>query len=168
MSSTAKKYYKEIQRENRDLKYVKLGLIRVSPKAQRDFIQHWADKIFSEFSLEKFGTPEVSQRDGQYYIIDGQHRIYALKQWLGKGWEDQMLECWVSTGLSEKVEADRFLALNNRLKIAAFASFKISVTGCREIETKIESIVNSEQLLISREKVQGAIMAVGTLIRAYK
>ena len=52
------------------------------------------------FDPEQMDAPTVNCRGGWYYLIDGQHRIAALKQWLAS-WEDQQVQCWCYDGLTE-------------------------------------------------------------------
>lgn len=144
---------------------VPVGKMTTSRRVQRDLKPHRVDYLHANFDLDDFGQPVVSWRDGHYYIIDGQHRIEALKLWLGKGWEIQKVECRVYQGLSEAEEADMFDRLNDVLIVSAFDKFKIRVTAQRELEKMISDVVKSENLVISRDKVPGAVSAVGTLVR---
>ena len=112
------------------------------------------------------GTPTVSCRGGWYYIIDGQHRIAALKQWLGS-WQDQQIQCWAYEGLTEAQEAEVFLKLNDTLAVHAFAKFKVAVQAGRAGEADVDRIVRALGLRISQARSGGAISAVGTLRRVY-
>lgn len=147
--------------------WVTLGLMRVSPVGQRRFRQAWADEILTNFALEELRKPTVSKRGGHYYIIDGQHRIAALKKWLGEGWESQQVECEVYDGLTEQEEADKFDLLNNVKVVNAFDRFRVRIAAGRPVETHINEIVKNERLVISAEKVPGRIMAVGALRNIY-
>lgn len=144
---------------------VALGKMTTSRRVQRDLNQHRVDYLVANFDLDDFGQPVLSWRDGNFYILDGQHRIEALKIWLGKGWEVQTIECRVYQGLSEAEEADMFDRLNDVLPVCAFDKFKTRVTAGRELECEIDKIVKQEGLVISRDKIPGAIAAVGTLSR---
>jgi hypothetical protein len=166
-NKTADKYGKQLPRNNREIQWVKLGKMKVSALVQRELKPSRVDYLSSVFNLEMLGNPEVSFRDGHYYIMDGQHRIEAVKNWLGKGWEDQCIQCWVATGLSEKDEAEIFLTLNDTLSIDTFQKFKVALRAGREIEIAIACIVNNEHLVISKDNVPGGIHAVGTLKRVY-
>lgn len=130
-------------------------------------IKNRVDYLLANFDLDDFGVPVVSWRSGLYFIIDGQHRIEAMKQWLGDGWEVQKIECRVYQGLSEKDEAEMFDRLNDQLTVNTFDKFRVRVTAGREMETKIDGIVKSLGLKITRDKVEGRVMAVGTLSRIY-
>jgi ParB-like nuclease domain len=81
-----------IEREGR-LRWVPLTQMRVNPLAQRDLNQARVSKLAAAFDPEQMGAPTVSHRGGWYYLIDGQHRIAAFKQWLSF-WENQQVQCW--------------------------------------------------------------------------
>lgn len=150
------------------LVWVPLGLTRTPTMAQRELKPGRVDHIAANMDLEQIGTPTVNKRDGLYYIIDGQHRVEAYKQWLGEGWEDQQLHCWCYTDLSEEEEAERFLKLNDTLTVQAFDKFRIGFNANRPEETEISAIVMKCGLTISQSKAEGAIGAVGTLRRVYR
>lgn len=146
------------------LQWVPIALMRVSPTAQRELKPHRVDHLVANFDLEQIGTPVVSHRDQLFYILDGQHRIEALKE---IGWGDQQIQCWTYTGLSEEEEAERFLKLNDTLVVDSFSKFRVGVNAGRAEETDIDRIVRSEDLVVSRDRIPGAISAVGTLRRVY-
>lgn len=146
------------------LKWVPISLMKVSPLAQREINSARVDRLAADFDLEQLGTPTVSHRDGHFYIIDGQHRIEALKQ---IGWGDQQIQCWTYDGLNEEAEAERFLRLNDTLAVDAFAKFRVGVRAGREAECDIDRIVRAQQLVVSRDQIPGAIGAVNTLRRIY-
>ncbi len=152
-----------IEREAR-LRWVPIAKMRVSPVAQRDLNQARVDRLAAEFDLELLGTPTVNERDGHFYIIDGQHRVAALIQ---TGWEDQQIQCWTYVGLSEQEEADKFDRFNDVLAVHAFDKFRVRVAAGREVESDIERVVRANGLVVSRDSVPGAISAVGTLRRVY-
>lgn len=153
-------------RVNRDarLQWVPIPMMEVSPLAQRDINASRVDHIAANFDPEQIGTPTVNLRDGHYYIIDGQHRIAALKE---MGWGDQNVQCWVYQGLSEQEEADRFLKLSDTLAIDQFAKFRVGVTAGRQDVVEIDRVVRLQGLVVSKDKVPGAIGAVGTLRRVH-
>jgi hypothetical protein len=153
-----------VEREAR-LRWVPIPLMRVSPLAQRELNQARVDKLAADFDLEQLGTPTVNERDNHFYVIDGQHRIEALRQ---MGWGDQQIQCWTYKGLTETEEAEKFLKLNDVLSVNAFSKFKVGVQAGRTEESDIDRIVRAQSLRISRDKGDGAISAVGTLRRVYR
>jgi len=152
-----------VEREAR-LRWVPIALMRVSPVAQRDLNQARVDKMAADPDLEQLGTPTVNLRDGSWYIIDGQHRIKMLEQ---IGYGDQQVQCWAYEGLTEQEEAEKFLQLNDVLAVNAFFRFRVGVASGRPAETDIERVVRAQGLCVSRDKIPGAIGAVGTLTRIY-
>ena len=151
-----------IERQAR-LRWVPLTQMRVNPLAQRDLNQARVSRLAAVLDPEKMDTPTVNHRGGWYYLIDGQHRIAALKQWLSS-WQDQQVQCWTYEGLSEAEEAEKFLALNDTLPVRAFAKFKVSVQAGRDTEADVDRIVRALGLRIARGS---GISAVATLRRVY-
>lgn len=154
---------KRVEREAR-LRWVPIAKMKVSPLAQREQNPARVDKIVAEFDLEQLGTPTVNERDDIFYVIDGQHRIEALRQ---IGWGDQQVQCWTYSGLTEQEEAEKFLKLNDTLAVSAFAKFRVGVQAGRVAECDIDRIVRAANLCVSQNKTDGAISAVGTLMRVY-
>ena len=163
--------YKEKHSIDRDghIKSVPLGKMHISSRhAQRAKIsESWVDYLLSRFDLDKFGTPVLSHRYGEFYIMDGQHRIEALKRWLGVGWEKQTIECLVYDNLSEAEEAEKFLSMNDVLHVNPYDKFRIAVHAGRVDEVHIQKIVEGARLCISKDKVDGAVGCVSTLKRVY-
>lgn len=153
----------KIERDAR-LAWVPIAFMRVSPMAQRELNTNRVAKIAAGFDPEQIGTPTVNERDGHFYIIDGQHRIEALKE---IGYGDQRVQCWTYKGLTEEEEAEKFLTLNDTLTVDAFSKFKVGIQAGRAEECDINRIVNAQGLVVSRDKIEGAISAVGTLRRVY-
>jgi hypothetical protein len=166
---TAKKYSKQVQ-FNRALQLVRMGALKNLPPgvSQREIDWKWVDTLWSEFDLDKVKTPHVSHRDGYYWIVDGQHTIELIKRFLGDGWKEQNLECYVYEGLSPKDEADKFDSLNTQKSQSTFNRYKVRVTAERQTELQIESILGSLGLVSSTQSTPGAVGAVGTLIKAFK
>lgn len=148
------------------LRWVPLSEMRVSPVAQRDLNHNKLNEILTDLDLEQLGALTVSERDGAYYIIDGQHRHAALKAFFED--DDVKVQCWTYTGLTEEDEAERFLRFNNTLTVTAFAKFRIGVVAGRADESDIDRIVRANGCIVSQDKVPGAIGAVGTLCKLYE
>lgn len=146
------------------VKWVPINLMKVSPLAQREFKQYRVDRIIKNFDPERLGVPTVNKRDGEVYIVDGQHRVQAVRE---MGWEDQQLQCTVYDGLTEEQEADLFLALNDILPVSSMDKYKVGVVARRKSEVDIDRVVRSLGLKVTLDKTEGAIRAVGTLQRVY-
>jgi len=147
------------------LRWVPVGLMCVSPLAQRDLNEARVDKMSANFDPELIGTPTVSHRDGKWFVVDGQHRIETLR---AVGWGDQQVQCWAYDGLTEAEEAEMYLSLNDTLAQTAYDKFRIAVVAGREVECDIDRIVRAQGLSVTRDRIEGGVRAVGTLIRVYK
>lgn len=159
---------KQIERSPTHLRKITLGEMKIAPLCQRELVQSWVDRIVAEMDLDQLGWPVVSERDGCYYIMDGQHRAEALKKWYGAGWETIDMECFVYTGLTEKQEAETFLKLNDKKTVNTFQKFKVSVRAGRTAECQIYGIVERVGLKVSMDSMPGSVGAVGTLKKVFK
>lgn len=157
----------DISKLHSKLQDVPIAKMRVSPIAQRDLRPARVAELAAEFNPEDLGYPVISQRDGHFYIIDGQHRVEATKVFLGD-WERQSLTCRVYTGMDEKQEAEMFDRLNNMLTVSAFDKFKVRVTAGKPDEVTVQKIVERAGLKIAKAKGEGALGSVGVLLKIYK
>lgn len=137
---------KRVERDAR-LRWIPLGKMRVSALAQRELNESRVEHIAAAMDLEQIGTPTVNERDGHFYVIDGQHRVEALRRWLGDDCEGQQIQCWSYVGLTEEEEAEKFLKLNDTLTVNAMAKFKVGAGENLIFERDGYSIT------IAREKV---------------
>lgn len=158
---------KKVERTAR-LEWIPLNLVKVNPLAQRDLNESRVFRLAEEFDPEQLGSPTVNFRASHYWVIDGQHRLEALKSWLGDDWESQSVQCWMYEGLTEEEEAEIFLKLNDTLTVHAFAKFRVGVQAGRPDETEVDRVVRECMLRVSQDKGDGAIGAVGTLMRVYR
>lgn len=149
------------------IEWVRLGNMAVPPHAQRELKPAKVDSILADFDLDVFGVITVSERRGIFYVIDGQHRVEAIKRWNGDGWQDLRVECRVYRGLTEAEEANKFDRLNDSMPVSTFDKFRIRVNAGRDVEVGIKKLVEKEGLKISKDAIPGAIGAVGTLRKVY-
>lgn len=145
------------------LRWVTVADILVNPRAQREMRPGWAAQIAADFDPDRFLPPLLSLRDGKYHVIDGQHRIEAMRL---MGWDDQQIQCWVYDNITEAQEADLFLWHNNRKSVASFDKFQIGVVAERSDEVDIDRIVRAAGLKVAMG-VPGGISATGALRKVY-
>lgn len=158
---------KKIIKRSAKIRTVKLGEMRISPTAQRDFVPGKGRNILDNLNLEDLGTFTLSFRDGLYWVVDGQHRLWALKEFFGDGWEDWEVEAWTYFDLSESEEAEKFLVFNDSLAVNALEKFMVGVEAKRHTECEINRIVLSLGLKVSRSKDDNSIQAVASLKNVY-
>lgn len=144
------------------LRWVTVSDLTINERAQRDLRPGWAAQIANDFDPDRFQPPLVSLRDDEFYVIDGQHRVEALRI---LGWDDQQVQCWVYENKTEAEEADLFLWHNNRKTVTAFDKFQIGVVAEREVEQDINRIVLANGLKVSHS--EDGIRAVGALRKVY-
>lgn len=146
------------------LRWVPIAEMRVSPKSQRKFTKAHAEEYAADFDLEALGFPVVSMRDGHYWIVDGQHRVEALRM---IGWGDQSIQCEVYEGLTEADEAELFLRRDERKAIRPFDKFRIAIEAGRPVETDIQRTVMGRGLKISTDGSDKSIAAITALRKVY-
>ncbi len=142
--------------------WLRVSELQVSTNAQRKHRPHKSQKIAAGFDPEKLGVPVVSLRGGHYWIVDGQHRIGGLKI---IGYDDQLIECDVYEGLSEREEAELFDGLNDSLPVNVYDKFMVRIEAQRPRECQIAYVVQEEGLRIGTDGKD--ITAVGALGRVY-
>lgn len=157
-----------LARLNSSLQNVQLSKLRISPAAQRDFNEARVAHLVADFDPEMLGYPVVNQRSGHFFVIDGNHRVEAVKRWLGDGWEKQNISCRVYTGMTEREEAAMFLELNDVLTVTAFDKFKVAVTAAKSDESAVKKVVEATGLHIAREKSENSVACVSTLLKVYR
>jgi ParB-like chromosome segregation protein Spo0J len=88
---------KQPSRKPSKIRAVPIAQMRIPPAlvTQREFRKAHGDRIAAELDLNKIGYPIINHRDGNYWVCDGQHRIYALRQ---NGFENDALDCEVFDG----------------------------------------------------------------------
>lgn len=158
---------KQPSRRPSKIRPVPLGSMRTPPAlvTQREFRQAHADRIAADLDLDKIGFPIINHRDGIYWVLDGQHRVSALKQF-GFGDKDT-IDCEVFEDLSDAEMAEIFLGRDARKPIPIYDKFHVSVTAGHRRERDIQRAVESNGQKISRNQKEGGVSAVGALGKVY-
>jgi len=158
---------KQPNRKPSKIRPVPLGMMRIPPAlvTQREFRKAHGDRIAADLDLNKLGFPIINHRDGNYWVVDGQHRVYALKEF-GFG-EKDLFDCEVYEDLSDAEMAEIFLGRDARKAIPVYDKFHVSVTAGRKRERDIQRAVESNGQKICRQKDEGGISAVGALGSVY-
>ena len=147
---------------------VRLDALRVPRPGvgQRQFGKARGDALAASFDFGKFGYPVVALVDDVHWLIDGQHRVYALRKQASVTGAT-LIDCEVYEGMSERERADLFLGRNNTKSVSAFDRFCVAVTAGYERERAIMAIVESVKLQIHQDRRPGCIYSVGALQRVY-
>lgn len=146
---------------------VPIGMMRIPPAlvTQRQFRKAHGDRLAADLDLNKLGFPIINHRDGIYWVLDGQHRVYALKQ---NGFDDKdVLDCEVYEDLSDADMADIFLGRDERKAISTFDKFHVACTAGHKRESDVRRVVEVNGLKISQSDSPNSIRAVGALCQLY-
>jgi hypothetical protein len=133
---------------------------------QREFKPAWGAYLAANLRIEELGIPVVNKRDGHFWIIDGQHRVHALKE-NGFTKDDDQLDCEVYEGLTDEEAAAVFDGRNTSKPVAPLDRFLVRCTRGNDRENDIRRVVESNGLAIGRDKTDGKITCVGALGKAY-
>ena len=147
---------------------VRIDTLRVPPagKAQRPFHPSKGDAIAADFDIDSFGFPVVCRVDGVNWLVDGQHRVYAIQK-CGHATSIDEIECEVYEGLTMAEMARMFLGRNRSTPVTAFERFGVAVTAGYPAESAIAEIVAGTGLKIGYPKTDGNVYSVGALRRVY-
>lgn len=98
-----------------------------------------------------------------YHIIDGQHRVAAVK---GAWGEHQQVPCQVIEEAKTPQEAaEIWLVVNNeRSKPNSFERFEVALTAGRELETAVNLIINASPFHLGK----GGVTAVNVCSKIYR
>jgi hypothetical protein len=107
----------------------------------------------------------MNHRGGKFLCLDGQHRVYGLRQYGFAG--DDVITCEVYENLTDEEMAEIFLGRDDRRAIAPFYKFCIACTAGHVRENAIRRIVESHGLKIDRSRKENCVAAVSALCKIY-
>lgn len=115
---------------------IKVDLIKVPQIVQREFRIEHAKKIIENFRREILGVLTVCKMgDGTYMVIDGQHRLYAMKF---KG--IKTANCVILPEMTEEEMARIFRGLADSKKMSALDKFRSEVRSNEPDVVSIQEI----------------------------
>jgi len=125
------------------------------------------DRIVAAFDEAKLGLPIVSEREGKYHLLDGAHRIAALRK---LGYTHAM--CIVLMGLTYQDEADYFRTQNqNSRPLTKFNLFKAGLEAGDEMCVMIDRICRKNDFVVGMSAKSfsniAAIYALTTICAVY-
>jgi len=114
---------------------------------QRPVRQHDVDRIVREWRSDLFDLPVVNYRDGRFFLVDGQHRVAALRQ--RNGGRDMMILCKVYNGLTYEQEAELVYLLDqSKRPLSAAQSANALLESGSNIElANIQRLMEQNKLL---------------------
>jgi hypothetical protein len=122
---------------------IALNMIFAAPY-QRPTDSKQIAKITARWNEAKMGMPVVSERDGKFWIVDGNHRLAALRRLNYDEAEFIVLE-----GLNYEQEADYFRRQNeNTRRLTLYTRFKAGLESGDESCMKIDATVRKNGFVI--------------------
>jgi hypothetical protein len=150
-----------------DLRPLAVSALIVDPEVQRALDMRRVENIAENLNMDALGTITVSHRkNGSYHVIDGQHRVAAVR--LAGGVLPAAVLCRVFDHLSLAEEAALFRLLNNTAKPQAVDLFRIRVVEGEPVATAIAAIIEGHGLSVSTNATGGHICAVAAMERIYR
>lgn len=145
---------------------VPLAELNIDPEYQRRMEPGWVKAHIASFDPEMLGYILVNKRsNGKLYVVDGQHRVELMR---AVGWGDQNVHAELYDGLTQKQEAELFLARNDRKAVRPFDKFRARITEGDPVACDIERIVTAHGLALSDQAANGHVVAVAALEHVYK
>jgi len=145
-------------------------MLFTDPSYQRHVDPIRVQKLVMELDLDALGEICVSQRNnGLYAIIDGQHRVDALRVF---GFEEDLVPCEVYKGLRVEEEAVMFRLRNNRVAVGRLDLFRARLIALEPVALGINDIVTENGWTIRPNNVGKASAAhlgcIETIEQIYK
>lgn len=142
---------------------LEVGDLRTDAGWQRPLKATKVSRISQAINPDLLGVIYASFRDGEYWVLDGQHRVAALRE---AGREDEKLEVFVAEGLTVEREAYIHGALNKfRSEHTPVELFNTFLDAKQPVEVAIDKVLRDRGLAVAAggDSSEGIIHAVGTL-----
>lgn len=144
-----------------------LGVLKPHPVVQRTFVPAHAGRIAKQFNENKLGTIWVTKRGRDYLVFDGQHRIAAIKEYLGEGWEHVDVPCRVYKSLDDKTCADLTSGINDSKRWTPIDKFRTDFVAGEAVVVDIVRILRGHGLEVQAAPGRSVVRAVGSLRTVY-
>lgn len=154
---------------SRTIEWVPVKTIGVEASAQRRFKPARMEAIANDLDPDKLGLPAIAAIGAtgreRFVVVDGQHRIAAVRKALG---EDQLVQCEVVRGLTIPQAAEMFLGRNTASPVHVLDKFRVAVTAARPDEVAVNDMVEALGLRVRAGAEDGTVSCVGTLLGIYR
>lgn len=145
-----------------EFRMIDKNLLRIDKKYQRDTREARVKKIASNWSWAAFGALSVADRNGDYYVFEGQHRAAAAM----KRDEITELPCMVFQMESEVKEAEGFLTSNTvRCSMRAIEKFKALIETNNKEAKILQELIEGSGRRITVKSSSASVACVAILMR---
>ena len=127
----------------------------VDEKEVARLIREWDDRLLDPII--------VSFRDGKFNVVDGQHRIAAMRRM--NGGKEVMVDCKVYNGLTYEQEADLCYKLDKAKKrlTLAQATNALAESGTDEDIRTVKSLIEANGFIWALSRRSGAANEIGSI-----
>ena len=121
----------------------------------------------ANFDPYQVNPVKVSRRDGQNYVVNGQHTIEIIA--LVSGSRDTPVWCMVYNDLEYQAEADIFANQQKHVKmLKPYEIFMASIEAGSDDCIAIRALVESYGLIVTPRRISGGVCAVTTLEQIFR
>lgn len=134
---------------------------------QRNLSIRHIQRTVAHFDLNQINPVKISRRDGQNYVINGQHTIETVRAVSGSS--ETPVWCMVYDDLDYPVEADIFANQQKYVKqLSSYEIFMANIEAGNDDQLMIKSLVESYGLKLAPGRALCGICAVTCLEQIYK
>lgn len=144
-----------------EIVWLPIAKLNVDHSYQRRPVPKWAKHIADNFDPDLFGVIWVNRRkDGTYWVIDGQQRITAVRDYLGWG-DDQLVPCMLVQRDGAANEAKDFTGINTeRRGVRPNDAFFARIVAKETTAVNVKNIIEELGLQVSRSGGDGCVAAL--------
>lgn len=136
------------------------------PDIQRPTDERRAERIAANFDPDRFGIIAIWKRDdGHYIVIDGMHRVTALRV---MGWNGQKIPCSVFEGITKAQAAGLFIGRNDGKAVRYIDRFLVRIIEGDPVARAVNGIVMAAGYVIDRQHRDGVITAANAAEDVYR
>ena len=144
---------------------VRAEALKFDASYQRAIIPARVKRLRTDMDLDAIGVITVSERDGELYVVDGQHRVRAL---VDEGLGEWKVKCNVYSDMEPEEEAGLFRTMNDTRRIAAFDDFRAGLVERDPECVAIARICERAGLRVDQQAGPGHVTCVGALRSIYR
>jgi len=157
--------------ERSRIKTVRLSQLVTGTLANREVRKPFVEYLVKNWDSAGLGIPRVAadgtdpSGESRYFVIDGQHRVEALKLMTV---DDLRIEVEELDSPEEQDRAHDFLVSNKKLNIVAFERFRIALLAGEAEETAINAILESQGYHLATGEARGALSCTSAMLRIFR
>lgn len=130
---------------------------------QRPVDEKEVDRLIREWDDRLLDPLVVSFRDGKFYVVDGQHRVAAMRKM--NGGKEVMVPCTIYSGLTYEQEAELCYKLDKAKKrlTLAQATNALAESGTDADIRNVKSLIEANGFVWALSRRSGAANEIGSI-----